>query len=664
MKKLMILLFLGAICACKNQDGKTVVKKLTVSSLFTDHMVLQQQDLVSVWGEYTTNKKITISASWGATQETKADSLGKWHTKLQTPKAGGPHSIKIQSSDGEIEIQDVAIGEVWLASGQSNMYMPLKGWPNESVNNSENVIAKAKNPNIRFFKVPYGLSTTPQDSIVGKWLVSSPTTAEDFSATAYFFAKKLQEALNVPIGIIQSAVNGTPAEAWTSKNGLRELGDFNTIMDEMSGIESKTKAWFKDFKKQSIPQTEAEWKSLSFNDESLANFDYDDSNWSHTMTIPSRFDLINNKEFDGAVWLRKTFVIDNLNDIPDDNTLIIGGVDDMDATYINGKYVGGLVGVGYHHTLREFAVSKAILKEGKNTIAIRAIDTGGPGEIIGPIQLKSKTKSWGIALEGQWKKKLIADIFNGQFITYDENTEMSGRPNLRNLNSQSPNVLYNAMIHPLVPYNIKGAIWYQGESNVGRAEQYKNLFPLMIKDWRKQWKSDFPFYFVQIAPFTYGGNEKNKSQQLRNVQRLALETEKTGMVVTLDIGDEFKIHPSEKETVGNRLANLALSNEYEKNLVASGPLFKNVDVEENRLIISFDNIGSGLMAGENGLINFEIAGADKNYKPANAKIVAEKVIVDNANISTPVYVRYAWSDKSTASLFNKEGLPASTFTSE
>tara|TARA_R110002050_G_scaffold286121_2_gene436344 strand:+ start:122498 stop:124576 length:2079 start_codon:yes stop_codon:yes gene_type:complete len=691
MRKLFLLLFAMTLSFCKNENSTIVEKKLTISSLFTDHMVLQQQDEVTIWGESDPNQLVSITPNWqyeanskiiiddkidvnikskGSSFSCKPNSNGKWSIKIPTPKAGGPYSIIISTGVDDhkkewLTINDVMIGEVWLASGQSNMDMPLSGWmPNDSINDSADAIANAKNLNIRFFKVPFGLTTAPQDSIAGEWVTAAPETAKDFSATAYFFARKLQKELNVPVGIIQSAVGGTPAEAWTSKNSLRELGDFNGIIDQISEIESKSSSWFKDRSTQPIPQTHEAWKSISFGDKNLSLFDYDDSDWSNSISIPGRFDLINNGEFDGAVWLRKTFFIEDKYILTHNNTLIIGGVDDMDATYINGKYVGGLVGTGQHHTLREFIVPKSILKLGKNTIAIRAIDTGGPGEVLGPILLKSEFKTSPISLDGQWKKKLIADIFNGQFVSYDENTDMVERPNLNILNSNSPTVLYNAMIAPLVPYTIKGAIWYQGESNVSRDEQYQKLFPMMIKDWRKQWNSEFPFYYVQIAPFTYGGNQQNESQKLRNAQRLALETPKTGMVVTLDIGKEFNIHPPEKQRIGTRLAGLALTNDYGKAIVASGPLFKAVKVDGNTLIVEFTNIGTGLMADKKGLTNFEIAGADKNYKPANAKIIENKVVVTNTKVTNPVYVRYAWSDTSTATLFNNEGLPASTFTSE
>ncbi|WP_111307277.1 sialate O-acetylesterase [Confluentibacter sediminis] len=681
MKKVPILFFVFILSFCSNKTKKNLNKELTVSSLFKDHMVLQQLDNITIWGESDPYQVITITPSWQNDTDLKVNSVdevdvdvkstdvfsgkaqsdGKWRIKIPTPKAGGPYSIKISTTEESIKINDVMIGEVWLASGQSNMDMPLKGWmPNDSINDSANTIANAKNPSIRFFKVPFGLSTKPQDSIAGEWVTSSPETAKDFSATAYFFAKKLQQELNVPIGIIQSAVGGTPAEAWTSKNTLKEFSDFNKTIDEISGMESKTKTWFKNRKTQPIPQTTESWKDISFNDVSVSKADFNDVNWE-IISLPGRFDIINDNQFDGAMWFRKKFTIE---DISEDYILKIGAVDDMDATYINGEYVGGLVGTGNHNILRVYTIPKSILKVGENTIAIRGIDTGGPGVISGPITLETKTMASPISLEGKWKSKLIADIYNGQFVSYDLNTDMSKHPDTGNLNSGSPTVLYNAMINPLMSYTIKGAIWYQGESNVSRPEQYKKLFPAMINDWRTQWKYDFPFYFVQIAPYTYNGDEQNKSQKLRDAQRMALKTKKTGMVVTLDIGSEFNIHPSEKQEIGNRLAGLALANDYGKDLVASGPLFKNVKTDGNKLIVSFESVGKGLMTDKNGLSNFEIAGVDKKYMPAHAKIVNETVVVSNSNISNPVYVRYGWSDTATATLFNKEGLPASTFTSE
>jgi len=636
-------------------------KQLKVSSLFADHMVLQQRDNINFWGESTPGQKLTVSASWGKQASTIADANGKWKVKLATPKAGGPYHISIKTAESNIDINDVLIGEVWLASGQSNMDIPLKGWPpGDTIQNSALEISKADYPNIRLLKVPFGISTTPLDSIGGKWNLASPQTAGDFSATAYFFAQKLSQELKVPIGIIQSSIGGTPAEAWTSKGYLKKLGDFNEKIDGLENLQESANSWFKRWPVQKIPQTNEQWKAIGFSDADAAKPNFDDSRWTE-IKLPGRIDLSPSGELDGAIWLRRTFVVE---DITSDYVLKIGSVDDMDVSYINGKYVGGLVGGGFANTPREITVPKSILIKGKNVIAIRVIDTGGQGLVRGPISI-TNNKGASISMEGNWRSRWVAEMLNGKFYTYGLQTDISKRPNISKLNSNSPTVLFNAMINPLIPYTIKGVIWYQGESNVGRAEQYKRLFPIMIEDWRDKWGDELPFYFVQLAPYLYdAADQKEQSQKLRDAQRYGLKLPKTGMVSTLDIGLLTTVHPPYKKEVGDRLARFALANEYGKKLVSSGPIFEKATASGNELLLEFASIGSGLLASDKGLSNFEIAGSDKVYKPAQAKIVNNKVVVSNSSIANPVYVRYAWSDGSSATLFNKEGLPAGTFNSE
>jgi len=663
MKKIFcIVALLLSLSAYSIQPS--IKRELKVNRLFSDHMVLQRQSRVNIWGQYTPGQKVTITAGWGAEVYINSDNTGNWKVKLLTPKAGGPYTIKITTTDKTIIINDVLIGEVWLASGQSNMDLPVKGWlPGDSIYNSKQEIAKANYPSIRVLKVLYNISTHTIDSIPsGVWVPATPQTVGEFSATAYFYARKLYQELNIPIGIIQSAVGGTPVEAWTSKVSLKTAGDFDKQIDGLDKLEATIRDWFVRWPSQSTPRTDNEWKQLQLNDQIASQTKYDDSNWGKTK-LPGRFDRLSSGEFDGVLWLRKEFIV---KDLTVDYVLKIGSVDDMDESYINGKKVGGIMESGNATTPREYVIPASLLVKGVNTIAIRAIDTGGPGLVNGPITLTNK-KGETISLEGEWKSRLIAEIVTGKLYTFDLQANLSERPNITLLNSNSPTVLFNAMINPLIPYTIKGAIWYQGESNVGRAEQYKRLFPLMILDWRKQWGYEFPFYYVQIAPYLYGSSDqKNQSQKLRDAQRYALKLPKTGMAVTLDIGKLASAHPAFKQEVGNRLARFALNNEYNKKQVTSGPLYKSVSVSGDKLTIIFEpkSVGSGLLAAEKGLLGFEIAGADKIYAPAKAEIVDNKLVVFSASVSQPVYVRYAWSDGFAATLFNKEGLPASTFTSE
>ena len=447
-------------------------------------MVLQQNEKVTIWGQYNPNDNIEIKGSWGEKAIAESDENGHWNLKIQTPKAGGPFTMDIITSDSTIVLNDILFGEVWLASGQSNMQMPLKGWPpNDVIKDSKNEIASAEHPDIRMFTVPMTLSLVPLDDIKGEWLASSPATAGDFSATAYFFAKRLQEELKVPIGIIHSSWGGTPAEAWASETSLRKLGDFDDALDLVKDPKTfeVVDNWFAQFPAQDFPETKEQWEQMDFADIDAAKPEFDDSNWT-SIEIPGPIDLMKNGAFDGAVWIRKEFEI---TDTSSDYLLHIGAIDDMDATYINGEKVGGLVGAGFWNVPREMTVPKNLLKKGNNSIAIRIIDTGGGGSVDGPVELKSQDGA-AINLEGTWKYLVIAEIYLGKFYGYGLKNSIESRPDVMQLNPYIPSVLYNAMINPLVPYSIKGAIWYQGESNVGRDVQYRRLFPAMINDWREK----------------------------------------------------------------------------------------------------------------------------------------------------------------------------------
>ena len=638
---------------------------LQVTSLFSDHMVLQQKSNVKFWGKGKPNNEITILSSWGKDSKTIVNKEGDWNVSLETPSAGGPFKIEIKSVHQKITLNDVMVGEVWLASGQSNMEMTLMGWPpNDIINNADEEIAKSSNTKIRMFNVEKQISLIPLDSVNGSWKISSPNETRNFSASAYFFAKELYKKLQVPIGIINSSWGGTPAESWTSKTTIDTFEEFKSMVQSInkSSLFKSELVWFQQFKSVGIPKTDKQWVNLKLSDSLILEINYKDSDW-RKIQLPGRYDnQIKGGEFDGVVWFRKNVFIDNLDS---DYTLTIGSIDDMDETYVNGHKIGGLTGMGYWNKKREFKLPKSILNEGENTIAIRVIDAEGVGEIIGPMTLSSNDIT--IPLNGDWKYKAIAEIYNNKIYLYGiDEIDFTSRIKTIKLSPGVPTVLYNGMINPLIPYTIKGVIWYQGESNVGRADQYKNLFPAMIKDWREKWNYDFPFYYVQIAPFQYNINKDSsmdKSQELREAQRHSLKTTNTGMVVTMDIGNFNNIHPSNKQEIGNRLARLALSYDYGFNVVPSGPLFKGLKVNGNKLILEFYNYGSKLMS-RGDLLGFEIAGADKKYVFANAKIINNKVELYSNQIANPLYARYGWKDKAVPSLFNLEGLPASSFRHE
>ena len=644
------------------QDKNDTIS-LQLTSLFSDHMVLQQKSNVKFWGTDKPNNEITISTSWENESKTIVDINGHWNVSIGTPSAGGPFKIEIKSNQHKIVLNDIMIGEVWLASGQSNMEMTLMGWPpNDIINNADEEIAKSSNSKIRMFNVEKQISINPLGDVKGSWKVSSPEETKNFSASAYFFAKELFKKLQVPIGIINSSWGGTPAESWTSKKTIDTFNEFKSVIQSIntSDLFKNELKWFSQFKAIGIPTTDEQWINLNLLDNLIVEKSYNDSDWEE-IQLPGRYDnQINGGEFNGAVWFRKNIVIDNLDS---DYILTIGAVDDMDETYVNGHKIGGLIGMGFWNKKREFKIPKSILKKGNNTIAVRAIDAEGVGEIIGPMTL-SNDNNIKVSLNGNWKYKLIAEIYNNKFYLYGiNNIDFNSRIKTIKLNSGVPTVLYNGMINPLVPYTIKGVIWYQGESNVGRADQYENLFPAMIRDWREKWNYDFPFYYVQIAPYQYNINKDSsldQSQELREAQRNSLKTKNTGMVVTMDIGNFNNIHPSNKQDIGSRLARLALSNNYSINIVPSGPIFNGLKVIGSKLILEFENPGSKLIS-KGDLLGFEIAGADKKYVFANATIINNQVELYSDKIKNPLYARYAWKDKAVPSLFNLEGLPASSF---
>jgi sialate O-acetylesterase len=670
------LLFLLLFNSCY-RSGEN---KLVLNALFTDHMVLQQKENVAFWGTYTPNKKITVRGSWGKESTCVSDNKGHWKLNVPTPEAGGPYQVSIATKTSRVLIKDVLIGEVWLASGQSNMEMDFDYCCN-TTDFSEYERTNANYPNIRMINIKKQLKSTPVQEFEGAWKKAVGDSITPFSAAAYFFAKRLHKELDIPIGIIHSSWGGTDIESWTSREQLSTLDfleDTMNVYDALIENSSKSYNWFSQFESIKSPSdvwylfledplgTPKKWEELDFKDDKYINSDaINHENWK-PINVPGSIDnIFETNDFDGVILIRKSFT---LNEVKGDYSLRLGAVSDMDFTYVNGKQIGSSMGK-ISAKSKTYKIPKSHLKVGENTIIIRVINQYKQGNVGEVSLLHSENPT--ISLAGKWNYHVLAEAYNPidsyswpyiDFYLYDKDSiDFSQRPAVTNYNQNSKSSLFNGMISPLVPYTIKGAIWYQGENNVPRFHEYEQLLTALIYDWRNQWSNDFPFYFVQIAPFK---NYNGLSSSLRDAQRKALKTPKTGMVVTLDIGENNDIHPSNKHDVGSRLAGLALANNYGKTLVASGPLYHSQTIAGNKLILEFDFVGSGLMTPTTKLKEFEIAGADKNYVPAVAKIVEEKIHVFSASVPNPKFCRYAWRDISNASLFNKEGLPASSFTTE
>jgi sialate O-acetylesterase len=652
---------------------------LELPSIFGDNMMMQQKTEAAIWGKAVAGETIEVTSTWGEKASAKAKADGKWLTKIKTPVAGGPYEIKIKGKDSEITLKNILIGEVWVCSGQSNMEMPLMGWPpKDTIEHSEREIKNAKYPKIRMFTVTKAVSVKPREDCKGFWEECNPENAKNFSATAYFFGRELHRELGIPIGLIHTSWGGTPAEAWTNSEYLGKVDgfvDFTSNIDELASLEAQYNKWLTSHKTLTpTGDDEIFGKGVSFNDEKCYLAKFDDSRWK-TMKLPTLWENTELGIFDGVVHFRKKVNIPE-SWLGKDLMLELGPIDDIDITYFNGERVGGYEGFGFWTVERKYKIPSKLIKKGENIIVVRVVDLQGGGGLYGKEeQMKiypvGEANAKPVSLAGEWKYLPVAEYREGLFYVFgaEKNDFYTTRPDFKGVNQYTPTVLYNAMIAPIVPYGIKGAIWYQGESNVGRDQQYKKLFPAMIENWRAAWnRGNFPFYFVQISPYIYDGVDDPVSAKLREAQLATMSSvPNTGMAVTLDIGNVNNIHPANKYEVGRRLALWALAKDYGKqNLVYSGPIYKSMNIQGCRVTLSFDYVGSGLMAkGDSAnqgiLTGFKVAGADKKFVDAEAYIKGNDVIVYSKEAYNPVAVRYAFTNGSGACLFNKEGLPASSF---
>lgn len=614
--------------------------QVRLPKIFGDNMVLQRNKPINIWGWATPKEKVTVKFH-NQSKSVAAGKDGTWKLSLDNEAAGGPYELIVSAKSGSSTVRNVLVGEVWICSGQSNME-----WPVRLTDNEQQAIAAANNSNIRHIKIPNKVSATPKDDIEsGQWQVCSPATVADFTAVGYFFAEKISKELNVPVGLINTSWGGTHSETWTSREGFEGSNEFQDMIAKMPKLdldkiarekEQAMSARLKDVQENypAPPQEVATWSSPAT----------DDSKWP-TMNIPGLWESQSWSDLDGIVWLRHSFDLSK-DDAGKEATLWVAMVDDIDETFLNGVKVGSSM---EWNKLREYKVGPGILKEGKNVIAVRATDGGGGGGIHGDAkQLHLLIGSHDVPLAGAWKYHI--EKVGGA---------SSVGPN------DYPTLLYNAMINPLIPFTIEGALWYQGEANAGRAYQYRTAFPLMITDWRKHWgQGEFPFYFVQLASWNAdnGNSEKGSTwAELREAQTSTLSLPNTGMAVTIDIGNSNDIHPRNKLDVGQRLAAIALKNTYGKtNIIDRGPTFSKL----NGNSVEFANTGGGLIAKDKyGYVRgFEVAGSDGRFYPAQAFIEGNKILLKSDKVKDIKVVHYGWMDDAgECNLFNKDGFPAEPF---
>ncbi|CAN5311857.1 sialate O-acetylesterase [soil metagenome] len=626
-----------SICLLSSFNGLADVQ---LPKIFQNNMVIQRNSPLKIWGRATPGEKINITFN-GENILINTDKKGKWIGQFTAMPEGGPYEIIIKGQN-LITLKEILIGDVWICSGQSNMQWSISQTPYQEKDSA--FINQSK---VRFFTVAIESDYIPKEEISnGSWKTLGEKDIDEFSAVGYHFGKYLYQNVNVPIGLINVSLGATSIETWMSNDALINFPQFKEVVgpimkegksfDQLKADFEKMKPeWFKNYYFKG-PGVEQEWFKPETDVTDWKPMEISGNNWENT-------DL---SDFDGAVWFRTSF------DLPDnfdqDNFFInLLQIDDYDLGWVNGIKVGEHYG---RHNHRGYNVPKDILKPKGNILVIRVFDTGGIGGF-------TTSSFWGNPiLKGSWVYKKGLSIIPDKFI----------KPNVPNATPfSSPGILFNANIAPLTFMGIKGVIWYQGEANAERAYEYRELFPALIKDWRRNWQQeDLPFLFVQLA--NYGQNQDNGSSwaELREAQSMALKLPFTGMATAIDIGEPDDIHPKNKEEVGRRLGLAALKIAYDEEVVFSGPTFKEMFIEDEKVFLSFNHIGGALITKDkHGYVRgFKIAGEDKVFHWAKAYIEGDKVVVYHDQTAKPVAVRYAWDNNpGPLDLYNLEGLPAVPF---
>jgi sialate O-acetylesterase len=616
--------------------------------LISDGMVLQREQPLKLWGWASPRERITVSFL-GADYRTAADRSGRWQLTLPAQPAGGPYTMTVKASN-TLAIDDILIGDVWLCSGQSNMETPMS----RVMDLYAAEIKQIHNPSIRHYKTPhhYAYERPDDDLPGGAWKAATQENILDFSAAAYFFAEALYARYKIPIGLFNSSVGGSPAEAWVSVETLRELPE--GYMDALAKIIERNRAPADDsFLRRwldSLPKDAgaSQWHKAG----------WDDSGWDE-ISLPGYW---GDKDVDfgaGVLWLRKEI------DLPasmagKEGVLRLGCIVNSDSAFVNGVYVGNTT---YQYPPRIYRVPPALLRAGKNVIAVRVASSGPRGCFVEEKPYKLLVGDEAVDITGQWKYKVGVDYFKSR--PAPSAAPEATPPPPPDIIRYTPAGLYNGMIAPALNYAIKGVLWYQGESNTGRTNEYESLFAGLIRDWRAKWNHPaLPFLYVQLPNFSKAQRTPGESgwADIRDIQRRALAIPHTGMAVAIDLGEWNDIHPLNKKDVGRRLALEAQRVAYGETLISQGPLYESMEVNGGSLIVTFTSVGSGIYTNLD-LHEFAVAGEDGRYVWAEAVVIAkDKVKVWHPSVPNPVSVRYAWADNPhEANLRNKEGLPAAPF---
>lgn len=613
-----------------------------LSPAFGDHMVLQRDKPNTIWGWTKPNAEVRLELV-GETAETVAGDDGRWSIRFTPPPAGGPYTLVLDGPERR-ELKDLLVGDVWLCSGQSNMEFGLA-----QSNGGDEEVRNANRPNIRLYTAASQVAYSPASGPKGSWKTCTPESTARFSAVGYYFGLRIHEEQKVPIGLVQCAIGGTPAESWASEEALRPLGDFNQQLDEVARLRELGGPQYGNFIAHWYDEFDQGQK-----DDAWFSPDLDDSGWT-PVSLKNGFSKLGVAETPAVVYFRKTITLPE-SAATSEARLQLGIVERMDTVSINGRWIGASAWV---ENPRNYPIPEDLLRAGENTIVIRVLKSQPDGGFRSPpeqlkLMLDDKTV---IPLEGEWRAKVSVDARPPHPLP-------AGFENWPVM----PSVLYNGMIAPLAPMSLSGAIWYQGEANAGRAEQYRTLLPAMIADWRRAFgQDDFPFYIVSLAAFMNRSEDPGGPggwAEFRDAQHhVARTVKKSGLALAIDKGDASDIHPKDKREVGERLALCALADHYGKDVPHSGPVFQSAELTPSgdALRIRFDHADGGLVAKGGELVEFSIAGEDLKWTWAEARIDGRSVIVSSPDVRQPKYARYAWQSNPRATLYNGAGLPAVPF---
>jgi len=632
--------------------------KLTLGDLFRDNMVLQRDTAAPVWG--TAEPGETVKLMLGdQTVTATADANGAWQASFHNLKTARSQTLTLTGTHDTLTVRDVAIGDVWVTSGQSNMQYLLI---------DQDEIGAPANPDLHYFECPRAVSLQPANAFPGHaytWVDASPQTRAKWSAVAYYFARDIQKELGIPIGIIDCTWGGTPGEAWTPRDELESVPEYKEPIDYAIQVAQDCKVH--------VATYQADWtaweKNAGRDDSSNAGFaagwagpGFDTSDWKKVDGANLSSWSVVGMQNGGAVWLRKTVTLP-AEAAGKDFTLALGSVPGVDTAYFNGQEIGhgGWDQASFWREPRKYKVPGSLVKPGMNVIALRIYTEDFRAYGIAPVAKMGLPV--GATATDEW-------LLKAEKVLPPVPPEVAALqpPYPYPPAGCVPSLNFNGMVCPLMPYAIKGALWYQGESNTNYAYAYRTLLPLLIKGWRKRWGiGDFPFYIVQLP--NLGGAQKLPVEEpstwavMRESQLMTWKkVPQTAMSVNIELGEAANLHPHDKKDVGHRLSLLALADIYQKPIESSGPIYDSMTVEGNKVRIKFTHLGGGLVAKGGPLQRFAIAGKDQKWFVGDAVIDGDTVMVSSPDVAAPVAVRYAWAgNPEGCNLYNKADLPASPF---